>query len=136
MNVVMEEKEDIQPISAAEWRIMARLWERSPQSAQEIIAGLSPDTGWKPTTVKTLLGRLVKKGVLGFSEHNRQYEYAPLVDEATCRRRETRSFVDKVFAGGMDRMLVGFVQDANLSPAQLADLRDLLDRKIRESGDR
>lgn len=135
MVVVMEENEEIQSISPAEWRIMKLLWGRSPQTAQDIIVMLGPEAGWQPSTIKTLLGRLVKKGILGFSERKRQYEYFPLVGEVACRRQETRSFVDKVFDGGMDRMLVRFVEDADLSQTQLTELRDLLDKKIRESGE-
>jgi BlaI family transcriptional regulator, penicillinase repressor len=48
-------------ISEAEWRVCQVLWQRSPQTANEIVASLADKTTWNPRTVKTMLNRLVKK---------------------------------------------------------------------------
>lgn len=124
---------ETQGITAAEWRIMRLLWERSPLGSQEIIRHLASSESWAPTTVKTLLSRLTKKGIVGYQEKNRQYEYVPLVDEASCTRKETRSLIDRVFAGVEGQMITRFVEEADLSTNELEALRELLDRKIQQS---
>lgn len=129
----MAKNPEPQGISSAEWRIMKLLWERSPQGSQEIIRSLATSETWAPTTVKTLLSRLIKKGILGYEEKNRQYEYVPLVDEASCTRKETRSLIDRVFAGAAGPMITSFVEEADLSTAELEALRELLDRKLQQT---
>ncbi len=48
-------------ISEAEWEVMNVLWDRAPQTANEVIHSLQERTEWKPKTVRTLLDRLVQK---------------------------------------------------------------------------
>ena len=72
-------------ISDAEWEIMKVLWRRAPSSAQVVIDSLEGTTHWHPTTVRTLLNRLVRKGVLNFKREGRAYIYSPTLTEAECR---------------------------------------------------
>ncbi len=51
-------------ISDSEWEVMRVIWTLGQSDAKEITALLSENKNWKAATVKTLLGRLVKKGVL------------------------------------------------------------------------
>lgn len=48
-------------ISDSEWEVMRVIWTQGSTTAQEIIAILGQTMDWKPATIKTLLGRLVKK---------------------------------------------------------------------------
>ena len=48
-------------ISDSEWEIMRVIWTLGKSDAQEVTALLSESKDWKTATVKTLLGRLVKK---------------------------------------------------------------------------
>ena len=45
-------------ITAAESLVMDLLWDRSPQTSEELIAELGPSQGWSQTTVRTLLAFL------------------------------------------------------------------------------
>ena len=45
-------------LSAGEWRIMERLWERSPRTLTELVRELGPETGWSKSTIVTMVGRL------------------------------------------------------------------------------
>ena len=48
-------------ISDSEWEVMRVIWTQESTTAQEIIDILGQTMDWKPATIKTLLGRLVKK---------------------------------------------------------------------------
>lgn len=48
-------------ISDSEWEVMRVIWTQGSTTAQEIIAILGQTMEWKPATIKTLLGRLVKR---------------------------------------------------------------------------
>ena len=64
-------------LSKAEFEVLDALWINSPATASQIIERLSDDKQWHEKTIKTLLGRLVKKGALSFEKDGRQYIYTP-----------------------------------------------------------
>ncbi|MHC4713612.1 MAG: BlaI/MecI/CopY family transcriptional regulator [Planctomycetota bacterium] len=124
----MEGKVKKQPkISESEWLIMRVLWRRSPRTANEVVDELTPQTPWKPKTIKTLLSRLVKKGAVGFSKKGRAYDYHPLLTEAESVRAESRSFLERVYGGALAPMLAHFLEDDRLSPEEIDRLRRILD---------
>ncbi len=115
-------------ISDAEWEVMKICWLKSaPCTANEIVKALDQSTDWKPNTIKTLIGRLVKKGALGFKEEGRFYLYYPLVTEEECIRAESKSFLTRVFGGALKPMLVTFLQEEKLTQEEIEELKKLLE---------
>jgi predicted transcriptional regulator len=51
-------------ISEAESAVIAVLWDNGPATAEDVSAALAAPRGWHDSTVKTLLGRLLKKGAV------------------------------------------------------------------------
>ncbi|MFH2115936.1 MAG: BlaI/MecI/CopY family transcriptional regulator [Spirochaetota bacterium] len=86
-------------ITEAEWQVMRAVWSAVPATSGNLVRDLSGSTGWEPTTVKTLLARLVKKGALHFEVSGRSYLYYPLLSEEACIRREMRLFAGKIYGG-------------------------------------
>ena len=113
-------------ISESEWQVMRVLWSCGRATANEVVDGLAESTTWKPKTIKTLINRLVKKGALGFEKHGRAYVYHPLVGEAECVRAESRSFLSRVYDGALLPMLAHFIEEENLSPEEIEELRRIL----------
>lgn len=117
-------------ISDAEWEVMKICWRKSaPCTANEIVKALKQTTDWKPNTIKTLIGRLVKKGVLGFKEEGRVYLYYPLVAEQKCIKAESKSFLTRVFGGAVKPMLVTFLQEEKLTQDDIEELKQLLEER-------
>lgn len=119
------------PISEAEWLVMKVLWERSPLTANEVAKALEGHKDWKPKTVKTLLSRLVQKEALGFEREGKAYRYQPLVSEEACARVRRRTLLQRVYDGAITPMLAAFIEDEDLTPEDIAELRRLLNRKER-----
>lgn len=116
-------------ISDAEWEVMKVLWDSSPRTAAEVVDALAGRRDWNPRTIKTLLNRLVRKGAVAYAVEGKRYLYRPRVAQEACVRRESQSFVRRVFAGQEASMLVNLVRDARLTPGQIAALRRILDAK-------
>jgi BlaI family penicillinase repressor len=116
-------------ISEAEWRVCQVLWRRSPQTANEIVAALTDKTDWNPRTVKTLLNRLVKKNVLGYESHGREYHYIPRLSEENCIQAQTQSFVKRVFDGAAGAMVATFLNSQQLSTKDITELKAILKHK-------
>lgn len=120
---------DAMRISEAEWRVCRILWRHSPQTANEIVAALAEETEWNPRTVKTLLNRLIKKNVLGYENHGREYHYFPLLGEEECVQAQTQSFVKRVFDGAAGAMVTTFINSQQLSAKEIAELKAILEKK-------
>ena len=120
-------------VSDAEWEVMTVLWDSSPRTAAEVVEALSGRTTWAPKTIKTLLGRLVKKGALRFKEEGNRYLYRPVFPKERYVEEASKSFLDRVFGGKASPMLVHFVENAELSDEELRELRSMLDRKKEEN---
>ncbi len=116
-------------ISETEWEVMKVAWAKAPCTAGEIIEVLvRRDASWHPKTIKTFLGRLVRKGVLGFQKEGRAYVYRPLLAEKECVAAASESFLERVFGGSLKPMLAQFVERRKLSAEEIRELKKLLDK--------
>src|SRR5271170_2464450 len=113
-------------ISAAEWEVMKVVWKRNSCSAQQVVDDLSASSAWSPATVKTLLNRLLRKGVLEFKKNGKAYLYSPVWGEEQCREIEAESFLDRVFDGALSPMLAHFVRSRRLGKEDLQELERIL----------
>jgi BlaI family transcriptional regulator, penicillinase repressor len=113
-------------ISEAEWTVMEVLWRDSPLTSREVVDRLAGETDWSPKTVKTLLGRLVRKQALGYEEHGNRYLYMPRLRRREAVRAEGRSFVERVFGGAPEAALLHFARQVDLPEGELDELRRLL----------
>jgi len=119
-------------ISESEWLVMRVLWSKSPLAAQDIFEQLDSTTKWKPKTIKTLIDRLVKKGAVKYEKDGRRYLYYPAVGREECVTTERKSFIKRVYGGITKPMLAAFLEDAELSGEDIAELKDILEQKAEE----
>lgn len=120
---------ELPKISEAEWEVMKALWRRSPQTANELADSLAPQNEWNPLTVKTLINRLVAKGVVGYKKEGRAFQFRPLFKESDCVLAATESFLERVFNGSLNPMLTHLVQNKKLSRKQIAELKRILEEE-------
>ncbi len=119
-------------ISDSEWQVMKLIWARAPCTANEVVEGLKENIDWKPNTIKTLINRLVKKDVISYEIDKldkKTYHYFPLVQEQDCIREESKTFLNRVFNGSANAMLVNFLDDAELSDDEIDKLKHILDKR-------
>ena len=119
-------------ISDAEWEVMNALWRESPRTGTEVAEELCGRMKWHPKTVKTLLGRLVRKGALRYQEEGNRYLYRPAFPRERFVAVESRSFIDRVFGGESTPALLHIVENMELSDADFRELQAILDRKRKE----
>lgn len=115
-------------ISETEWEVMRIVWAHHPLPAADIVAALqAQDKSWHPKTARTLLARLVRKGALDYQHQGRAYVYEPKVTERECIAAASDSFLDRVFGGALQPMLLHFVKERRLSRKDLDELRRMVD---------
>lgn len=120
--------------SDAEWAILNALWTHSPASARDVLAHLPKGTEWAYTTVKTMLDRLVEKGLVAVQKQANAGVYTPLLSRDEARSSAVRSLVERAFDGTFGALVQHFVQREKLSARERAELKALLDETPRASG--
>lgn len=120
---------DAPKISESEWAVMEVLWDDSPRTASEIAKSLRETTSWAENTVRTLLSRLVEKGALEVRDQTGTARlYSPAVPREACVRAEGESFLDRIFQGAAQPLLVHFAKNARLTPQDVRELKRILDQ--------
>jgi BlaI family penicillinase repressor len=119
-------------ISEAEHQVMKVIWKDNPIASMKIINALTKITDWKPKTIKTLVNRLLNKGAIGYETSGNKYIYYPLIEEKVFVKAESHSFLRRVFGGAMKPMLSTMVENEDLSPEDIKDLKRILEKKKRK----
>jgi BlaI family penicillinase repressor len=116
-------------ITDAEWEVMAVVWEKPSIAASEVVEHLKKKKGWSLATVRTLLRRLTFKGALKQILENKRYLYSPRVSAEECARLASESFLDRVLGWAPSETILHVVKKANLSKADIQELRRILREK-------
>lgn len=108
---------------------MKAVWDLGPLTAGDVVDAVSAHSNWRPRTIKTLLTRLVKKGAVAVEEDGRRFLYRAKVSKSDCVRRESRSFLSRVFDGAVAPALLHFIEQERLSESDIEQLREILKRE-------
>ena len=73
-----------------------------------------------------MLSRLEKKGAVAHRENGRAKEFWPVLDQADACRRETWSFLDRLYGGSLGLMVSTLVGTEALTPDDVEELEELL----------
>ena len=117
---------DLAPkISDSELEVMRVLWQAGDAlPVTEIRETLQQSRGWEATTVKTLVSRLVTKGVLR-QEKRGVFYYTPLISEAEYNDWATHDLISRVYHGSARDLVAALVRSDGLTQADIDELRDL-----------
>ena len=115
-------------LSGSEWKLMNRLWERSPRTITQLTAALKEETGWTKNTVITMLSRLEAKGAVRCQEGGRAKLYYPALDRRDAARAETESFRGGVCGGSVGPMTSAMVDSRQLTAEDIAELSAILEK--------
>lgn len=113
-------------ISDAEYAVMDVLWHESPLTAADVISRAPPARKWSAQTVKTLLSRLVAKGVAAHEADGRRYLYRPLIARDAYVASESSRLVDRLFGGKVSPLVAHLAEREALTPEDIAEIEAVL----------
>lgn len=113
-------------ISDSEWAIMKVLWDAPGLTANEVADKLA-SSRWHLNTVRTMLDRLQKKGVVEVGP-DRPYRYFALLTREECVKDASESFLAKVFDGALTPLVAHFVKESPLSQQDKVELERILEK--------
>ena len=112
-------------ISDSELEVMKVLWQAGDALHVNVIREtLQQSRGWEATTVKTLIGRLVTKGVIRQEKRNVFY-YSPLISEAEYNAWATDNLIQRLYHGSAKNLVAALVQSEGLTQADIEELRTM-----------
>jgi len=114
-------------LSDAEWKVMNAVWgRRGPVTARQVLESVGDETAWAYTTVKTLMDRLVDKGVLRAVTASHTTQYRPRIHRARALRAAARALADKAFGGSVGPLVHFLIRSESLSRGERQELRRML----------
>jgi len=123
----MQEKGGV-TLYSSEWSIMECLWERSPLTIVGVWHAVKGKTGWSKSTVNTLLGRMLKKGLIRYEDGRKAKEYYPCVRRDEVAIAETESLLHRAYKGSVSLMMSAITQKRELSREEIDELYAILRR--------
>src|SRR6266478_2715365 len=119
-------------LTAQELEIMKVVWRSGASTVRDVYETLLEHRKIAYTTVMTMMNILEQKGYLKKSQKDRAFVYQAARQQKQVIRGMVREFVDRVFNGSAEPLLLHLVEDSRVSEQDLEQIRLML----RESAER
>ena len=122
-------------ITDAEWEVMRIIWTLGKAHSNKVITELQAECDWTESTIKTLLRRLVKKGLLRTEPDGRRFIYIPTVSQTAMMSQMARQFLDKLCDMHKGEVLIQLLKEAPLSKGDIKAMQQELKLKEKDAPD-
>ena len=116
-------------LTESEWSVIKAVWETEPCTAPVIQEKLFKPTGWHYSTVRTLMDRMVAKGVLKAKKEGKLTIYQSAVTRAQAQHGELFYALKHAFNGALTPMVQCLLENSDLDSVELAKLEALIKAK-------
>lgn len=132
----MKQKKDLPELSKAEYDILRVLWKADRLSVREVHDQLTEAYGWAYSTTKTMMDRMVRKGLMVRESFHGVFLYRPLVTRPVGMARLVQFFADRVLELDYGAVVSLFGRSNALTPAEMKELEAILAEKGAHGGRR
>jgi BlaI family penicillinase repressor len=112
-------------LTEQELEIMKVVWERDSVTVRDVYEALLERRKIAYTTVMTMMKILEQKKYLKKDQSDRAYVYRPAQPQGQVISAMVREFVNRVFNGSAEPLLVHLVKEHNLSAEELEEIARL-----------
>lgn len=123
-------------LTNAEWNVMDCLWEKAPQTGREIVDTLRERVGWSKSTTLTMLKRMTEKKLISCEDSQKLRMYSPCIDRDAAVKKETESFLNRVYKGSISLMVSAMTQKQELSKEEIKELYEILEKSQTKNTDK
>jgi BlaI family penicillinase repressor len=113
----------------SEWAILQVVWEHEPCAAPAVQEVLREDKGWAYTTVKTIMDRMVRKGLLQTERVRNLYLYRAAITRQQAQQSEIRRTIKRAFDGALTPMMQFLIENESLSDQEYEELERLIQNR-------
>ena len=119
----------IPPPTEAELAILQVLWSRGPTTVRAVHETLGGDARTRYTTTLKQMQVMAEKGLLDRNESQRSHVYVPVPKEAEIGESLVSGFIDRVFQGSVQKMVVHALNSKNVTNEELDQIKRLLQQR-------
>ena len=112
-------------LTKQELEIMKIVWERESATVRDVYETLLERRKVAYTTVMTMMKILEQKKYLKRTQADRAYVYRPAQPKRLVVGAMVRDFINRVFNGATEPLLVHLVEEHDLSPEELEEIARL-----------
>ena len=116
-------------LTEAEWAIIQTVWENEPCAAPTVQEQLESRKNWTYSTVKTLMDRMVTKGLLKTERIRNLILYRSVITKLQAQKSEVMRTVKRAFDGALTPMMQFMLDNHALSQKQLDEFEALIKKK-------
>lgn len=116
-------------LTEAEWTIIKAVWEKEPSTAPDLQQRVFSQTSWTYSTVRTLMDRMVGKGLLASEKVHNATFYRSAVTQEQAQRGELSYALKNAFNGALAPMVQCLLDTRSLTSEELAELEQLIKAK-------
>jgi BlaI family transcriptional regulator, penicillinase repressor len=114
-------------LARSELDVLKVLWAEERLSAREVHERLAGRLGWATSTTRTILDRMVKKGLLARRDFHGVYLYAARISRPQGLARLVRDFAERVLELDHGSVVPLFARSEALTAEEIDELSRLLD---------
>jgi len=121
---------DVPTPTSRELEILKVLWEQGPSSVRSVHRQLAEHEDLAYNTIQTLMRIMEDKGLVDHHVEGRTFVYTPRFsrDESTAR------FLDRVFDGAADQLVMSLLRTERIAPAELDRMEVMIGKARRRKG--
>ncbi|MGH7020698.1 MAG: BlaI/MecI/CopY family transcriptional regulator [Brevundimonas sp.] len=92
-------------VTEAESEVLAALWRKGQQASKSLVSEVQARNDWGEATIKTLLGRLMRKGAVRSDRVEGLQRYSAAVSRADYVRGEVGALTARLYGGDRQALL-------------------------------
>ena len=116
-------------LTEAEWEIIKVVWDEEPCTAPDVQELLEKQTKWSYSTVKTMMDRMVNKGLLKTERIRNLILYSSAITKQQAQRGEMLKTARRAFDGAFTPLVQFVLESGELSLKELNELEALIKEK-------
>jgi len=116
-------------LTKGEWAIIQAVWDNEPCAAPTVQEVLEARKNWTYSTVKTMMDRMVTKGLLSTERIRNLILYRSVITRTQAQKGEILRTVKRAFDGALTPMMQFMLDNNELSRQQLAELETMIKSK-------
>jgi BlaI family penicillinase repressor len=113
-------------LTGAEWPVIKVVWDTEPCTAPAVREKLAKATGWTYSTVRTLMDRMVAKGVLTARKEGKVTIYQSAITRRQAQRGELFYTLKHAFNGALAPMVQCLLESKDLDETELEKIEALI----------
>ena len=119
-------------LTEGEWAIITAVWLNQPCAAPAVQEKLEKRKSWSYSTVKTMMDRMVDKGLLKTKRMRNIILYRAAITRSQAQKSEIRRTLKRAFDGALTPMMQFMLDHNRISAKQLSQLESMIRKKRRK----